>query len=37
VEEAQEVFEGPVGVAEPAYTYRILRRGSGRRATAVGP
>ncbi len=37
VEEAQEVFEGPIGVAEPAYTYRIVRRGSGRPAATVGP
>ncbi|WP_298591768.1 MBL fold metallo-hydrolase [uncultured Kocuria sp.] len=37
VEEAQEVFEGPIGVAQPAYTYRIVRRGSGRPAAAVGP
>jgi ribonuclease BN (tRNA processing enzyme) len=37
VEEAQEVFEGPIGVAEPAYTYRIVRRGSGRPTAAVGP
>lgn len=37
VEEAQEVFEGPIGVAEPAYTYQIVRRGSGRPAAAVGP
>ena len=37
VEEAQEVFAGPIGVADPAYTYRIVRRGSGRPAAAVGP
>ena len=37
VEEAQEVFEGPIGVAEPAYTYRIVRSGSGRPAATVGP
>lgn len=37
VEEAQDVYEGPIGVAEPAYTYRIVRRGSGRPAAAVWP
>lgn len=37
VEEAQAVFEGPIGVAEPARTYQIVRRGSGRPAAAVGP
>ncbi|MFF0988277.1 MBL fold metallo-hydrolase [Kocuria nitroreducens] len=37
VEEAQEVFDGPIGVAQPAHTYPILRRGSGRPAAAVGP
>jgi ribonuclease BN (tRNA processing enzyme) len=41
VEEAQEVYEGPIGVAEPAYTYRIVRAPAGspacRPATPVGP
>ncbi|MCJ8504981.1 MBL fold metallo-hydrolase [Kocuria flava] len=26
VEEAEAVFAGPIGVAEPAYTYRVVRR-----------
>ena len=43
VEEAQEVFAGPIGVAEPAYTYRIVRTPGGpapgalRTVTTPGP
>lgn len=37
LEEAGEVFDGPIGLAEPAHTYRIVRHSSGRPAAAVGP